>query len=405
METNHIRIFAKELYTPTRIINNAFIEIVDGIISEIRETHKIPKDADEQNIISGDIISPGHFDIHIHGCCGVDFLNADENGIKQLLEGALKDGTTEMLATITIAKSDTDLSRFKKLIELIAKHKDYKSGAKITGIHLEGPYINPKKKGGFPLEFIKPASLKEFTEVSKIISDFCGEGFFKLITIAPEIEGGDAIVESALKSGIRVSLGHSELSYHTALKYFKRGVDHITHIFNAMDGLHHREPGIIGAALDSSDIYIQIIPDGIHLHPAILRMLYALKKPEKLILISDASAPSGFDEGAVIEAFNGKAVFTIKDGAIRNQDGTLTGSALLMNRAVKTFSKFTSAPLRDIFIMSSLSPLLSVSQRPVKEIIAVGKPANILIFEKELNIKSVIYGSKIFDFNKNHTSK
>lgn len=400
-----IYVYAEKIFTPKRQIDKSVIEISDDVIKSIRKTkcfeefkkEKIKKFKTECKFLKSEIIAPGYFDIHIQGCNGHDFIDTDEAGTKKILEGALKGGCTHILPTITISKHDVKLERFTKVIEAISENKKYINGAEITGIHLEGPYLNPNKKGGFPLDFIKPPNIKEFKQILKIIIDICGEVFFKLITIAPEIDGADEIIKECLRSGIKVSLGHTIVSYDAAKEYFKKGVDHITHIFNAMDGLNHRAPGLLGAALDTDSVYCQIIPDGIHLHPAILRLLYKLKGSEKLAIISDATAPCGLSEGSVIKAFNGNSIITVKDGAVRNQDGTLAGSALLMDKAVSSFVKFTNVNLSEAFTMSSLTPLNSVLHKPINSLIEPSKPANILLLKKNLKISHIIKGNIIHE--------
>ena len=406
-KSSEIIVFGKEIFSPARVIKNGIIKIRDGVIESIQEgitpaTFKkstLKKNRKDAEFLEGDIIAPGYLDIHIQGCNGFDFIDTDSAGVKRILEGALKGGATQILPTITISKNDTDLKRFKATIKAISENLNYKDGAEIAGIHLEGPYLNIEKRGGFPPDFIKPPSLTEFKEIISIIKDFCGDNFLKLITIAPEINGAVEIIKYALDMGISVAIGHTTASYDLVVKMFSIGVNHITHIFNAMSGLNHREPGVLGAALENENIFCQVIPDGIHLHPAILRILLSLKGADRLAIISDGTAPCGLKEGSIIKAFNGSSIFTIKDGAVRNEDGTLAGSALLMNRAVASFKKFTNASLNQVFTMSSLTPAKSVALISAKQkhLIHPKLKANLIVLSKNLGIKFIIYRDKIFE--------
>jgi len=331
-------------------------------------------------------ISPGFIDVHIQGCGGADFLDDSDDALETISRTSASGGTTSILATTTIRKNDNEFSHLKRLKKVVNQNI---GGAKIIGVHLEGPYINEKMKGGFSTNFVKKQSVKEF----KNILDILGSDL-KMITLAPEVDKDFKITKLAHTQGIIVSIGHSEADYELTKKAFESGVTHVTHLFNAMRGLHHREPGIIGAALTDNNVSVQIIADGYHLHKTILKIIYKLKKRDKIILITDGTAPTGLKEGMTFEGVGG----TIKceKGAIKLKDGTLAGSALLMNQMVRSLINLADISIKDAIYIASIAPAKLLGIDATKGSIARGKDADITILDKDLNvIETFVEGKRI----------
>lgn len=381
-------VFCKELYTPTKKLNDALLRIISGRIEEIRsdvspeELHQIHSD---RLLNCSDLIcAPGLIDEHFQGAGGYDFLDANPEGNKKILSTASQGGCTDLLATVTISNQDKGLKHFRRVIQTIKETVQREpQGANIAGVHLEGPYISPSRRGGFGIQYIKEIDLGEFREICEIIGDM-----FKLITIAPELPQAREVIEYALSCGIKVSIGHTSATYEQAERAFQLGANHITHCFNAMAGLHHREPSAITAGLLNDNVYCEVIADGIHLHPAILRLLYRIKGAERLILITDAAAPCGLPEGIEFEGVGGKIVK--KDGAIRLANGTLAGSALLMLDAVKNIHQLADVPLADALRMASLTPAQSLCLSEIGEI-SKSKRGNLIIFDDNFVLRYVVF--------------
>ncbi len=341
---------------------------------------------DEYTIINAKdkYICPGFIDIHIQGCGGADFLDNSNEALKTISETSAYGGTSSILATTTIKKDDKEFSHLRRLKKNIGKEF---GGAKIIGIHLEGPYINENKKGGFSSDFIRKPSLKEFKKILSILGTN-----LKIITIAPEINNIFEIIKEARRNDIIVALGHSEADYELTTKAIKAGASHITHIFNAMRELHHREPGILGAALTNENVSVQIIADGYHLHKAILKLIYKLKGRNNTILITDGTAPTGLKEGMTFKGVGGKII--CKNGAIRLQDGTLAGSALLMNQMLKSLINLADIDITDAIYMATMSPAKILGIESRKGSIEKGKDADITILDNDLNVIETFVSGK-----------
>lgn len=225
-------------------------------------------------------IVPGYIDMHVHGGGGSDVTDGEYEAIKQIAINHSRFGTTAFLPTTTTMAKDKIIKSLKSIHE--AKSKGT-GAAEILGIHLEGPYINPEKKGAQKEEDIKKISIEEFLEFNQASGNL-----IRLVTIAPEIPGAIDFIRWLHKQGIIVSVGHSNATYKQVQEGIQAGLSHVTHTFNAMSGLHHREPGVVGAALSSPKLIVEIIADGIHLHPVVIKILIQAKESEKIVLITDA---------------------------------------------------------------------------------------------------------------------
>lgn len=387
-------LFCSEAWTPTDKLNNVVFRLSAGYIAEINtgitddELNKLPG---ETTLVGRDLIcAPGLIDEHIQGTGGFDFLQASIEGNEQILKNAARGGTTELLATITISNQDKELKHFRSVLNAIREANDNEHcGAKIAGVHLEGPYITPSRRGGFGIQYVKEVDLDEFKEICNIAGDI-----LRLITIAPELPRSDLIIKYACSRGIKVAIGHTSATFEQAEEAFKSGANHITHCFNAMAGLHHREPAAITAGLLNDDVYCEVIADGVHLHPGILRLLYKIKGAERLILITDATAPCGLPPGTEFQGVGGP--IKISNGGVRLPDGTLAGSALQMIAAVKNMMTLAQVSLSDALRMATLTPAQSLDLKSSGEL-KTGNFADFILFDKNLNLHSVIVnGFQIF---------
>jgi len=381
-----------EVYTPTRVFKDAVIEISDGAIKDIKadipdeEIKKYP--ADKMLDCSGLIASPGFIDEHIQGAGGYDFLEASVEENEKILQVAAQGGCTELLATITISERDRDLAHFRKVVDAIrisAEQSD--KGASIRGIHLEGPYISPSRRGGFGIEFVKEIDVHEFETICTIAGDL-----LRLVTLAPELLHATEIMQIALERDIKVALGHTSSTYEQAAEAIAMGANHVTHCFNAMAPLHHREPAGITAALSSNEVFCEVICDGIHLHPAIMRLLYKIKGARGLILITDATAPCGLHDGLEFEGVGGTIVK--EGGAVRLPDGTLAGSGIFMIEAVKNIHHLAGVPLGEALQMASLTPARSLGLADTGEL-SPGKKAHIAVFSPTLEVQYVVRDGRV----------
>ncbi|HZK40291.1 MAG TPA: N-acetylglucosamine-6-phosphate deacetylase, partial [Atribacterota bacterium] len=293
-------------------------------------------------------------------------------------------GTTSFLPTTMTMSKDKIIRSLRSICEAVKKGT---AGAEILGIHMEGPYINPEKKGAQKEEDIKKISIEEFLEFNQASGNL-----IRLVTIAPEMPGAIGLIKYLYKQGIIASAGHTNATYVQTQAGIKVGLSHVTHTFNAMRGLHHREPGVVGAALTSPELTVEIIADGIHIHPVVIKILIKARENEKIVLITDAMRAAGLKEGTY--DLGGQEVIVTK-GQARLKDGTLAGSVLTMDKAVKNMVSKVGVPLAKAIQMASFNPAKSIGIDDKKGSLEPGKDADIVILNKNLETELTIVAGKI----------
>ncbi len=337
------------------------IIIENGKIAEIGKNEESGIDCEGLNVY------PGLFDIHLHGCGGYDTM--DKGGLSHIAKIEAKNGTTSFLpTTMTVSMED-----IKAITDISLENT---TGAKIPGFHLEGPYISAKYKGAQNEKYIKNPDINEFNSLKNI----------KLVTIAPELDGAAEFIKSCKAV---VSLGHTDTDYDTAIKAIESGAECLTHTFNAMPPLHHRQPGLIGAAVEKN-IYAQVICDGIHIHKGAIHALYKMFGRDRMIFISDSMRAAGLPNG---EYDLGGQMTNVKDGKATLKDGTIAGSTAFLWQCVKKAVEF-GIPKEDAIIMATRTPaaLMGVKCGEVK----VGYDADLIFADDDMNIKKVlIYGEEV----------
>ena len=325
----------------------------------------------------GAYVSAGFIDLHIHGAGGSDVMDATPEALKTISSTLLQTGTTSFLATtMTMSTRSIDSA-----LHNIQEHAHKVSGAKILGIHLEGPFINPQKHGAQDVRYVQQGNLE-------LIENYMDK--IKMITLAPEVEGNEDFIKQLTRNypNVILSLGHSEADYEQSKESFGWGVSHVTHLFNAMTPYHHRAPGIVGATFDS-DVTCDIIPDLIHTHPSMLELSYRMKA-DKLILITDAMRAGCMKSG--VYDLGGQEV-TVSEGKASLADGTLAGSVLKMNEALRNMTQYTS--------MSIIAAVNAVTSIPAEKLgvnkgsLRVGYDADIVIFDEDFSIISTIVAGKV----------
>lgn len=345
------------------------ITIEDGIITKI----------DESTERSDKIAVPGFIDTHIHGFGGNGTEDCSKDAILRMSETLLKFGVTSFFPTIY-----TDVeTKMRRSIHACYEAKGEEKGAYIAGVHIEGPFISPKRIGAQNPEGRKDPSRKYF---ELLLSE--APGFVKAMTMAPELEGAEEVAECAKENGIVLLCGHTNADYDETLKGNKMGISHATHLFNAMNGLHHRKPGTVGAVL-SSDMTTEIIGDGLHTHPAVFKIVADLKGPDKVVVITDSLRPTAQTEGKLtandveVEILNGLWV-------TKGNPDLIQGSSLTMHKAFTNLLSW-GISLEDAVKMTSTTPARIYDLKDVGTI-EVGKKADIVLLEKDYSISEVIKG-------------
>jgi N-acetylglucosamine-6-phosphate deacetylase len=308
------------------------------------------------------------------------------NALNTMAQTLPKEGTTSFLATTITQSNDSIEDALANVLTYVSADKIVPE-AEILGIHLEGPFISPARAGAQPVSFIKEPDIALFDRWQQLSG-----GLIKLVTMAPEREMGLAFVRHLTKSGIIASIGHSDATYTQIQDAIDLGLSHVTHLYNGMRGFHHREPGVAGAALTHNELMVEMIVDGIHIHPAVVKSTYRAKTASEIILITDAMRAKGLGEGEYdlggqqVKVANGKALLA---------DGTLAGSILTMNQAIKNMIAFTGCSLEEIIVMASENPAKQIGVWNRKGSIAVGKDADITILDKDFNVVLTLCKGKI----------
>ncbi len=358
-------------------LGNILIE--DGKIKAIN-----PSNVQDTEIIDGNglYLSPGFIDVHIHGAGGYDTMDGNYDSLNNIAKTIAKNGTTSFLPTTMTC----DLDDIKKAVEAIALAKEKGTeGANVLGAHLEGPFISPDMIGAQNPNYLQKPSIKTFkymvgNHMDAIVS----------MTIAPEVNGAKELIAFLKDNNINASMGHTKATYAEAMEGIKCGVCHSTHLYNAMTGLHHREPGVVGAIFDS-DITTETISDGIHINFASLRVAYKQKGLDKVLLITDAMMACSMPDG--MYSLGGQDVI-VKAGAARLKSGALAGSILTLDKAIKNVYKNSNYPLHEIVKMATLNPAKLCKVEHKKGIIKEGYDADLVLFDKNISIKKVIIGGK-----------
>lgn len=333
------------------IRDDILITIRDGVISQVIQTARPPSDAERLH----HLLVPGFVDVHIHGGGGADFMDASAEGNATITAFHARNGTTALAAT-TLSGSHADLQRAVRAIARSAGPGV--AGAEICAVHLEGPYINLERAGAQDRGSIRPADIQEIAA----LLDAAPRLRF-MITLAPEIAGARPLIEQ-FRGRVLFSIGHTSADYSEAVAALEWGASHFTHLFNAMTGMHHREPGVVGAAFVSTMATAEVIADGIHVHPAVLRVATMLL-PHRVALVTDAIRACGMPDGAYrLYEYD---VF-VSDGVARLANRTLAGSMLTMNRAVQNMIELAGLPIDAVIPMATEVParILGVADRKGK---------------------------------------
>ncbi|MBR5515302.1 MAG: N-acetylglucosamine-6-phosphate deacetylase [Clostridia bacterium] len=351
-------------------------EKIIGIVDE----NDIPADAE---VISakGCYVAPGLVDVHIHGYLNEDASDGKAEGVRKMAYGVVENGVTTFLPTTMTVSMDEINAALDICRSLKEESKSWK-GAYIAGVNAEGPFINASKKGAQAEEHIKAPDADWVIANSDII---------KLVTIAPETEGGyEAIKKIRENSDVRVSVGHTDATFEEAYKAFECGADHVTHLFNAQTALHHRKPGVVGAGL-ASDAYAELIADTFHVHPGLFSLV-AKCKGDKLVLITDCTRAGGMPDGEY--SLGGQPIF-LKGIQCLLADGTIAGSVLKLNEAVKNVLDNTDLSVAEVVAAASLNPANSIGMGETKGSLEAGKDADIIIADMNFEIKKTIIQGEI----------
>lgn len=332
--------------------------------------------------LTGCTIVPGFVDVHIHAAMGEDTCDAHPEGLDTMSEYLVKKGVTSFCPT-TMTVSHEEIT--KALATVKEKMEQPPKGAVIAGVNMEGPYISIHRKGAQAGEYVENPDFDEF----KQFYDGCG-GIIKIVDIAPECEGAEDFIPKAAKL-CTVSIAHTMADYATAKHAFDLGVTHVTHLYNAMPGLSHREPGVVGAVFDDDRVRAEIICDGFHINPAVLRSTFKLLGEDRTLIVSDSMRAAGEPDGTY--TLGGQAVY-VKNGEARLADGTIAGSTTNVHQEVKNLLGW-GVPFRQVIKSATINPAKEIHMEDQIGSIQAGKYADLVVLDADWNIKMVLVRGKI----------
>jgi len=336
----------------------------------------------EEEITSSGYIWPGLIDLHVHGAGGADVMDGTPQALQRISHTLASYGVTGFLATTVTM----DKPHLEKALANVSDTSSSLTGARTLGVHLEGPWICPAQRGAQNPEYIhdpQPTDADWAMEASR--------GKLRLVTVAPERAGAAALIENLHRQGVVVSAGHTSASFEQLMSAVEAGVSHITHVFNGMTGLHHREPGVAGAAMADDRVTVEVIGDGLHVHPAVIRLLCRTKPEDGLILISDGMRAVGQPDG--VYDLGGLAV-TAQQGKATLEDGSLAGSLLTLDQAVRNTADYADIPLWKAVRMASLAPAKRLGLADELGSLQAGKRADLSLTDERGHILRVFSGGR-----------
>jgi N-acetylglucosamine-6-phosphate deacetylase len=372
--------------TPFTRLEHGVVLVEDGMIRTFgsREQVSIPAGYAQLDL-GAQVLAPGYIDVHIHGGAGHDVMEATPDEITLIERHLARTGVTSYVPTTVTASEETTLRALDCLADAIETSHDAGDGrARAVGIHLEGPFISHAKRGVHPPEYIREPSLELFERFYH-----AARGHVRLMTIAPELPNAVELICEATRRGITVSLGHSNADLAAARAGIRAGARHATHTFNAMRPLDHREPGIVGAVLADRDLSAEIIADGIHLAPEIIKLFLDAKGLERAVLVTDAISATGMPDGSYR-----LGSFTVEvRGGVASSEGKLAGSVLTLDRAVRNVMSFAGWRLAEAVCLATANPARVIGLADAG-VMAQGARADFVVLDRGGSVVNTIVAGR-----------
>jgi N-acetylglucosamine-6-phosphate deacetylase len=380
---------ADTVVTPQGPLGDRDVILDDGLVVDIAARRPSSPGDELIEVPEGSIV-PGLVDIHVHGGDGHDTLDATPEAIGRMGRFMARHGVTSYLATtITAPREVIDAAVANAAAVMAAAVGGDPTGARLRGVHLEGPYLAAAQAGAQPLESLRAPVPAEY-------AGWFASGVVKRITVAPELDGMDRLLREAGAADVRVSIGHTEATSDTTRWAVEHGAHECTHLFSGMPGLHHRQPGVLSTCLADDRIVAEMIVDGVHIHPEIVRLLVQIKGPERLALVTDAIRAAGLGDGTYV--LGGTRV-EVRDGVTRRpHDGGLAGSTLTLDRALRNVMRYAGLTLAEALPMATTVPARVMGWESHTGTVEAGRDADIVILGPDLDVLvTVVAGITVHD--------
>ncbi|WP_210469788.1 N-acetylglucosamine-6-phosphate deacetylase [Sporosarcina sp. 6E9] len=373
-----------------KVLPKGYLHIKDEQIQSVGEMKDCPpisKQDIKYDCTDKQYVIPGMIDIHVHGAAGYDFMDGSTEAVEAIAHALPKEGVTSFLAT-TITNPVDYTSHALENLNSYRLHKNKPGVAELVGIHLEGPFINKVQKGAQPEESILPPDVARFKKWQALSGNA-----IKVITYAPELDRNFELLTELNQTGVIPSMGHTNATYDESKDAIHNGVSHATHLFNGMKGLHHREPGVVGAVLLQDDVFVEIIPDGIHFHPDLVKLIVKMKGLEKVLVITDGMRAKGLPDGNY--DLGGQEVI-VRDGSCSlASNGSLAGSVVTMNKARLNLIEWIDLSIVEQVRVTAVNQAKRLKVFDRKGSIEAGKDADLVVLGSDGQIELTICRGKI----------
>lgn len=376
----NIKITNVHIVNASHLRKHQDVWIEQGKIQQIAS--HIPKSAAIEIDGTGQYLMPGFIDMHIHGSANADVMDATQDALHTLAASLVREGVTSFLATTMTQQT----SAIEAALQAVAQFEAQQNEAQLLGIHLEGPFISKERVGAQPIDYVAAPDAELFTKWQQLSGNRIVQ-----VTLAPEVLGGDELLQTLREQGIVASIGHSDATFEQVQHAISLGVTQATHLYNQMRPFHHRDPGVVGGVLLSQDVKVEVIADYIHSHPHALALAYRMKGADGLVLITDAMRAKGLPHGEY--ELGGQAVYVTEKGAHLAQ-GNLAGSVLTMDEAVRNMQQATGCDVCELVAMTSFNAAQQL-QLVHKGIIAEQADADVVLMSDDLRVQATIIAGNI----------
>ncbi|MCL5268798.1 MAG: N-acetylglucosamine-6-phosphate deacetylase [Bacteroidetes bacterium] len=374
-----------EVVTPHSVIDSGVVAVEEKKIKSVSQlsANKIDKEYEVINC-AGKILMPGFIDVHTHGALGYDFTDEKPDTCSVLSRHYYAHGVTTLLATLSPLSHSLLIPAVHRLAGYCGKNREHSN---IYGIHLEGPYLNRAMRGGNRGEYFETPEIDKWREVF-----VAGQGYVRLMTVAPELTGIISVMEDAIRNGVVIALGHSSADGETAQRAINLGAKQVTHVFNSMPPLHHREVGILAESLLSDKLDVQLIADGAHVHPKIIKLATKVKGADHIMLITDSIRATEVGDG---EYYSAGEKVSVRNGIVHLENGTLAGSTLVLEKALRLIVREVGVDLPEASRMVSLNAARSLGIDKETGSIEANKRADIVVLDGDFNVDMTMRAGQI----------